>query len=144
MPRRRRRNRRRNRPRSSRGTSVRVTTTRGSGSSKTTSYRTGGLSITGVGPTGRVARSPNLTIRAIVRDYGGGLSRNGIRLYLDGAEKNRVHYDQATGTLTHYVGRALSPGTHEVRIDAESGASDKQGSSGGTSTKRWTFTVVGR
>jgi len=97
-----------------------------------------------VGPTGRIARSPNLTIRAIVRDYGGGLSRNGIRLYLDGSEKSRVHYDQATGSLTHYVGRALSPGTHEVRIEAESDASDKQGSSSGSATKRWTFTVVGR
>jgi hypothetical protein len=142
VPRRRRRNRRRSRPRSSRGTSVRVTSTRGSRSGKTTSYRTGGLSITGVGPTGRVARSPNLTIRAVVRDYGGGLSRNGIRLYLDGSEKSRVHYDQVTGSLTYYVGRALSPGTHEVRIEAESDAADKHGSSGGSATKRWTFTVV--
>jgi len=79
-----------------------------------------------------------------VRDYGGGVSRNGIRLYLDGSEKSRVHYDPATGSLTHYVGRALSPGSHEVRIEAESEASDKQGSSGGSATKRWTFTVVGR
>jgi hypothetical protein len=139
-----RRRRRRNRRRGSRGTSVRVTTTRGSGSNRTTSYRTGGLSITGVGPTGRVARSPNLTIRAIVRDYGGGLSRNGIRLYLDGSEKSRVHYDQASGSLTHYVGRALAPGTHEVRIEAQSDASDEQGGSSGSATKRWTFTVVGR
>jgi hypothetical protein len=139
MPRRRRRRRRGPRERS-----VRVTTTRGSGSNRTTSYRTGGLSITGVGPTGRISRSPNLTIRATVRDYGGGLSRNGIRLYLDGAEKSRVHYDQASGSLTYYVGRALSLGTHEVRIDAESDASDKQGSSSGSSSKRWTFTVVGR
>ena len=140
MPRRRRRGRRRG----PRNNSIRATTTRSSGSNKTTNYRTSGLSITGVGPTGRVARSPNLTIRATVRDYGGGLSRNGIRLYLDGSEKSRVHYDQATGTLTHYVGRALSPGTHEVRIEAQSDASDKQGGSSGSATKRWTFTVVGR
>jgi len=79
-----------------------------------------------------------------VRDYGGGLSRNGIRLYLDGSEKSRVHYDQATGSLTYYVGRALSPGIHEVRIEAESDASDRQGSSSGSATKSWTFTVVGR
>jgi hypothetical protein len=79
-----------------------------------------------------------------VRDYGGGLSRSGIRLYLDGSEKSRVHYDQASGSLTHYVGRALSPGAHEVRIEAVSDASDKQGSSSGSATKRWTFTVVGR
>ena len=141
MPRRR---RRRSRRRGPRGNSVRVTTTRGSGSNRTTSYRTGGLSITGVGPTGRVAKSPNLTIRATVRDYGGGLAKNGIRLYLDGSEKSRFRYDEASGSLTHYVGRTLSPGTHEVRIDAESESSDKQGRSGGSATKRWTFTVVRR
>ena len=140
MPRRRRRNRRRG----PRGTSVRVTTTKGSGSSQTTGYRTGGVSITGVGPTGRVASSPNLTIRATVRDYGGGLSKNGIRLYLDGSEKSRFRYDQAGGSLTHYVGRKLSPGIHEVRIEADSEASDKQGRSSGSATKRWTFTVVRR
>jgi hypothetical protein len=77
-----------------------------------------------------------------VWDYGGGLSRNGIRLYLDGSERSRVHYDQASGSLTYYVGRALSPGTHEVRIDAQSDASDKRGSSSGLATKRWTFTLV--
>ena len=140
MPRRRRRGRRR----SPRDNSIRITTTRSSGSNKTTSYRTGGLSITGVGPTGRVARSPNLTIRATVRDYGGGLSRNGIKLFLDGSEKSRVHDDQASGSLTYYVGRALSPGIHEVRIDAKSDASDGRGSSGGSASKRWTFAVVGR
>jgi hypothetical protein len=138
------RRRRRNRRRSSRGTSVRVTRTKGSGSSQTTSYRTGGLSITGVGPTGRVARNPNLTIRATVRDYGGGLSKNGIRLYLDGSEKSRFRYDQINGSLTYYVGRSLSPGTHEVRIEAESESSDKQGLSSGSARKRWTFTVVRR
>jgi hypothetical protein len=138
------RRRRRNRRRSSRGTSVRVTRTKGSGSSQTTSYRTGGLSITGVGPTGRVARNPNLTIRATVRDYGGGLSKNGIRLYLDGSEKSRFRYDQASGSLTHYVGRALSPGTHEVRIEADAESSDKQGRTGGSARKRWTFAVVRR
>ena len=141
MPRRR---RRRSRRRGPRGTSVRTTTTSVSGSNRTTSYRTGGLSITGVGPTGKVARSPNLTIRAIVRDYGGGLSRNGIRLYLDGSEKSRVHYDQASGSLTHYVGRAISPGSHEVRIEAESESSDNRGRSSGSNSRRWTFTVVGR
>ena len=140
MPRRRRRSRRRG----PRGTSVRVTSTRGSGSSKTTSYRTGGLSITGVSPTGRVARSPNLIIRANVRDYGGALSREGIRLYVDGAEKSRVRYDPASGNLTYYVGRALHPGTHEVRIEAESDAPDRRGRTGGSASRRWTFTVVRR
>ena len=138
MPRRRRRNRR-----SSRGSSVRVTRTKGSGASQTTTYRTGGISITGLGPTGRVASS-RPTVRATVRDQGGSLSKRGIRLYFDGSEKTRFHYDQASGQLSYYVGRALSPGTHEVRIEVEAASSDNQGQLSGTARKRWTFTVVRR
>jgi hypothetical protein len=137
------RRRRRNRRRSSRGTSVRVTRTRGSGSSQTTSYRTGGVSITGLGPTGSVA-STRLTIRATVWDQGGSLSKGDIRLYLDGSEKSRFHYDQASGRMTYYVDRALSPGIHEVRIEAEAAGSDEVGQHSGTASKRWTFTVVRR
>jgi hypothetical protein len=138
VPRRRRRNRR-----SSRGSSVRVTRTKGSGASQTTTYRTGGISITGLGPTGRVASS-RPTVRATVRDQGGSLSKRGIRLYFDGSEKTRFHYDQASGQLSYYVGRALSPGTHEVRIEVEAASSDNQGQLSGTARKRWTFTVVRR
>jgi hypothetical protein len=138
VPRRRRRNRR-----SSRGSSVRVTRTKGSGASQTTTYRTGGISITGLGPTGRVASS-RPTVRATVRDQGGSLSKRGIRLYFDGFEKTRFHYDQASGQLSYYVGRALSPGTHEVRIEVEAASSDNQGQLSGTARKRWTFTVVRR
>jgi hypothetical protein len=138
VPRRRRRNRR-----SSRGSSVRVTRTKGSGASQTTTYRTGGISITGLGPTGRVA-SFRPTVRATVRDQGGSLSKRGIRLYFDGSEKTRFHYDQASGQLSYYVGRALSPGTHEVRIEVEAASSDNQGQLSGTARKRWTFTVVRR
>ena len=134
--------RRRNRPRRGpRGTSVRVTTTR---NGKTTSYRTGGISITGVSPTGRVTTDPNLTIRAIVTDYGGGLTRNGIRFYLDGSQKSRFHYNPSSGRLGYFVGRSLRPGPHEVRIEVDTGSSDKQGQTSGASTKRWTFTVVSR
>jgi len=141
VPRRRRRNRRRRG--GSRGTSVRVVRTKGSGSSRTTSYRTGGVSITGVGPTGRVS-STHLTVRATVWDQGGSLTRGDIRLYLDGSEKSRFHYDQASGRMTYYVGRALSPGIHEVRIEAEAAGSDEEGQHTGTASKRWTFTVVRR
>ena len=140
MPRRRRRNRRR---RSSRGYSVRTTRTRGSGASRTTSYRTGGVSITGLSPTGRVAGS-RLTVRATVWGQGGNLSKSDIRLYFDGSEKSRFHYDQSSGQLTYYVGRTLSPGPHEVMIEAGSSSSDAQGQSGGTARRRWTFTVVRR
>jgi len=96
-----------------------------------------------VSPTGRVAGS-RLTIRATVRDPGSGLSKKNIRLYLDGSEKARFHYDQASGYLSHYVGHALSPGTHEVRIEVESESSDSQGRLSGTARKRWTFTVAHR
>lgn len=138
MPRRRRRN-----SRNSRGSSVRVTRTKGSGPSKTTSYRTGGISITGMGPTGRVASSrPN--VRATVRDQGTSLSKKDIRLYLDGSEKTRFHYDQASGNLIYRVGGALSAGTHEVKIEAESESSENQGQLSGTARKRWTFTVARR
>ena len=135
--------RRRRRRRNPRSYSVRVTRKRGSGPSQTTSYRTGGVSITGVGPTGRIASS-RPTIRATVGSPGGGLSKKDIKLYLDGSEKTRFRYDQASGYLSHYVGRALSPGTHEVRIEAKSESSDSQGRLSGTASKRWTFTVARR
>jgi hypothetical protein len=138
VPRRRRRKRR-----NPRWSSVRVTRTKGSGASQTTSYRTGGISITGVGPTGRIASS-RPTVWATVRDPGTSLSKKNIRLYLDGSEKTRFHYDQASGNLRHYVGRALSPGTHEVRIEAESESSDSQGRLSGSASKRWAFTVARR
>ncbi len=138
MPRRRRRNRR-----ASRGYSVRVTRTKGSGASQTTSYRTGGLSITGVGPTGRVTGS-RLTVWATVRDQGGGLSKKDIRLYLDGSEKTRFHYDPASGRLSYYVGGALSLGVHRVEIEAEAQSGESQIRSSSTTRKSWTLTVVRR
>ena len=127
------RRRRRNRPRRGpRGSSVRVTTTR---NGKTAGYRTGGVSIAGVGPTGRVAKGPNLTIRATVRDHGGGLSRDGIRLYLDGSEQRRFYYGRTTGNLSYHPTGLLSSGAHTVEVVAKTG----QGRS--TATKSWTFTV---
>ena len=139
--RRRRRNRRRPRGLSPRGTSVRVTRTKGSGPRQTTSYSTGGISITGLSPTGRVAGS-RLTVSATVWDQSGTLSRSDIRLYFDGSEISRFHYDQASGNLTYYVGRALSAGTHEVEIEAGSFSTYEKGQSSGTARRRWTFTVV--
>ena len=138
MPRRRRRSRR-----SPRWTSVRVTRTKGSGASQTRSYRTGGLSITGMSPTGRIA-NPRPTVRATVWDPGGNLSKSDIRFYFDGSEKTRFRYDRASGNLTYYVGNALSPGTHEVRIEAESASSNNGGQISGTARRRWTFTVARR
>jgi hypothetical protein len=120
---------------------VRVTRTKGSGASQTTSYRTGGLSITGVGPTGRIA-SHRPTIRATVRDEGTNLSKRDIRLYLDGAEKIRFHYDRVSGRLSYNVRGALSPGTHWVEIEAEAESGDSRGRSNSTARKEWTFTVA--
>lgn len=135
--------RRRRKSRGPRGSSVRVTRTKGSGSGQTKSYSTGGLSITGMSPTGRIASS-RPTIRATVRDQGTSLSRRNIKLYFDGSEKTRFHYNEASGALSFYVGNALSSGTHEVRIEAESGPSGDQAQVSGRSSKRWTFTVARR
>lgn len=134
-PRRRKRNNR-----NSRSISVRVTRTKGSGSSQTTSYRTGGLSITGMSPTGRVA-NPRPTIEATVRGEGTNLSKRDIRLYLDGSEKTRFHYEQASGRLSYHVGHALSSGSHRVEIDVESESEDSRERSNSTARKKWTFTV---
>ena len=136
--------RRRKNSRGSRRSSVRVvkvTSTKGSGTSQTTSYRTAGLSITGVGPTGRIANS-RPTIKATVRDEGTNLSKRDIRLYLDGSEKIRFHYDRGSGRLSYRVGGALSPGTHRVEIEAEAESGDSQGRSNSTARKGWTFTVA--
>lgn len=135
--------RRRRNGRNSRWTSARVTRTRGSGANKTTSYRTGGLSITGMSPTGRVADS-RLTIQATVKGESASLSKNDIRLHLDGSEKTRFHYDQASGRLTYYVGGALSPGTHRVEVEVKAESGDSQGRFAGTARKAWTFDMVKR
>ena len=135
--------RRRRRNRGPRGSSVRVTRTRGSGPGQTKSYSTGGLSITGLGPTGRIT-SPRPTIRATVVDRGTALSKRDIRLYLDGSEQTRFHYNGGSGQLSHYVGRPLSPGTHEVRIEASGESSGDKAQFSNTASKRWTFTVVRR
>jgi hypothetical protein len=122
---------------------VRVTRTKGSGEGQTTSYRAAGLSITGVGPTGRIASS-RPTIRATVRDEGTNLSKRDIRLYLDGSEKIGFHYDRVSGRLSYRVRGALAPGTHRVEIEAEAKSGDNQGRSNSTARKGWTFTVARR
>lgn len=96
-----------------------------------------------MGPTGRIAGS-RPTIRATVRDQGTSLSKRDIKLYLNGSEKSRFHYDPSSGQLSYYVGNALPPGTHEVRIEAESGSSGDQAQLSGTARKTWTFTVARR
>ena len=122
---------------------VRVTRTKGSGASQTTSYREAGLSITGVGPTGRIASS-RPTIRATVRDEGVNLSKRDISLYLDGSEKIGFHYDRVSGRLRYRVRGALSPGTHWVEIEAEAESGEGQVRSNSTARKEWTFTVARR
>lgn len=145
MARKRRKNSRNSRRTSTRRTSVRVTSTKGSGTNQTTttSYRTGGLTITGMGPTGRVASS-RPTVRATVRDEGTNLSKRDIRLYLDGSEKTKFHYDRASGRLSYHVGGTLSSGTHRVEIEIESESGDSQGRFNSTARKGWTFTVARR
>ena len=77
-------------------------------------------------------------------DRGTRLSKEDIRLYVNGSQKSRFRYDAASGQLSHYVGNALSPGTHEVRIEAEGQSSGGQAQVGGTAKRRWTFTVARR
>ena len=96
-----------------------------------------------MGPTGRIS-NPRPTVRATVRDQGASLSKRDIRLYFDGSEKTRFHYDQSSGNLSYYVGNALSPGTHEVRIEVESESSGDKTQIGGTARRSWTFTVARR
>ena len=57
---------------------------------------------------------------------GGSLSKGDIRLYLDGSEKSRFHYDQASGQLSYYVGRAL-PRHPRGKIEAEATPSRRSG-----------------
>lgn len=135
------RRRRGKKGRTSRSSSVRVTRTKGSGANQTTSYRTGGLYITGTGPTGKVAGS-RPTLRATVRGEGTSLSKRDIKLYLDGSEKTRFHYEQASGRLSYHVGNALSSGVHRVEIEAESESGDSRGRFNSTARKKWTFTVA--
>ena len=129
--------RRKSKRRGPSGSSARVTRTK---SGKTTSHHTGGLSITGMVPTGRVAGS-RPTIRATVVDRGTRLSKQDIRLYLDGSEKSRFHYDPVSGRLSYYVGSALSSGIHEVRVEAGAESSGDEARTSGKSSKRWTFSV---
>ena len=77
-------------------------------------------------------------------DRGTRLTKGDLRLYLDGSEKSRFRYDEASGQLSHYVGNALTPGTHEVRIEAKSESSGGQAQLGGTASRRWTVTVARR
>lgn len=79
-----------------------------------------------------------------MRAEGTSLSKKDIRLYFDGSEKTRFHYEQASGRLSYYVGVALSPGTHRVEIEARAESGDSQGRSDSTARKRWTFYAKGR
>jgi hypothetical protein len=93
----------------------------------------GAISITSVSPSGNVS-NPAPTVRATVKAEGANLSKNDIRLYLDGAEQRRFYYGRTTGNLSYHPGM-LSSGTHTVEIVATAG----QGSS--TAKKSWTFNV---
>jgi hypothetical protein len=59
-----------------------------------------------------------------------------VRLYLDGIEKRAFYYGRATGSLSHRVSGALSPGTHTVEIEASAAQEHS------TAKKSWTFTVA--
>jgi hypothetical protein len=93
------------------------------------------LTVTSVGPTGRISGSMP-TIQATVKDEGINPSKTDVKLYLDGAEHRTFRYRRATGRLS-YRPRAgtLSPGTHTVEIEASADQGRR------TTKKSWTFTV---
>ncbi|MGI8910614.1 MAG: S8 family peptidase [Rubrobacteraceae bacterium] len=84
-------------------------------------------------PGSRV-RDRTPAIRAIVRDTGSDLTRNGIRLVLDGRNKTTFRYDGGTNRLS-FVTRKLSFGRHSVRVTATDPA-------GNTAIRSWRFKVV--
>jgi hypothetical protein len=95
----------------------------------------GAITITSTSPSGNVS-NPVPTVRAMVKAEGGNLSKNDIRLYLDGAEQRRFSYGRATVKLSYRLTGMLPAGTHTVEIEATA----DHGRS--TATKSWTFTVV--
>jgi hypothetical protein len=86
-----------------------------------------------------VALAPVLVLLAVGHGgvfEGGNLSKNDIRLYLDGAEQRRFSYSRATGKLSYHPTCMLPAGTHTVEI----AATGEQGLS--TARKNWAFTVA--
>jgi hypothetical protein len=95
----------------------------------------GAITINSTSPSGNVS-NPVPTVRAMVKAEGGNLSKNDIRLYLDGAEQRRFSYGRATGKLSYRPTCMLPAGTHTVEI----AATGEQGLS--TARKNWAFTVA--
>jgi hypothetical protein len=94
------------------------------------------LTVTSVGPTGRVSGSTP-TIEATVNDDEGiNPSKTDVKLYLDGAEQRTFRYGRASGRLSYRprVG-TLSPGTHTVEVEVSTDEGRR------TARKSWTFTV---
>jgi hypothetical protein len=102
---------------------------------QTTGEAGSALTVTSVGPTGRVSGSTP-TIQATVNDEGINPPKSAVRLYLDGAEQRTFRYGRASGRLSYRprVG-TLSPGTHTVEIEVSTDRGRR------TAKKSWTFTV---
>lgn len=80
------------------------------------------------------SRSPR--IAATVRDRQTNLTKNNVRLYLDGRRISRFSYSPRTDRLIHAT-RRLSAGTHTARVIAVDG-------SGARAVKVWRFKVSER
>jgi hypothetical protein len=74
------------------------------------------------------------TIIATVRDEPAGLTKNDIRLYLDGVERGASTYDAGTDRLSYTSGK-LSYARHTVKIVARDAA-------GNVAIQTWRFQVV--
>jgi hypothetical protein len=107
---------------------------RETGAAQTTGGSGATLTVTSVGPTGRVSGSMP-TIQATVSDEGINPPKSAVRLYLDGVEQRTIRYGRATGRLSYRPTGTLSAGTHTVEIEVSADEGRR------TARKSWTFTV---
>jgi uncharacterized protein len=89
--------------------------------------------ITGLRPAGKTSdRTP--AVRAVVRDAGGELAKNHVKLYLDGKQVSTASYDQESGKL-RYVSGKVGFGKHTAKVVATDLGEN-------TATEKWSFKVA--
>ncbi len=71
-----------------------------------------GVTITSMGPVGNISGS-RPTVQATVTDSATTLSKDDIRVYLDGEQVRDFQYRRTTGSLS-FTPRKLSSGAHTV------------------------------
>jgi hypothetical protein len=64
-------------------------------------------------------------VRASVTNETSELTKDNIKVFLDGEEKSDFSYDQNTDRLTYDIAGRLSKGKHRVRIEATDDAGNE-------------------